>query len=188
ITDEQLPRYQAFVRDAFGKRAHTLGFAEKKTEADDVRILRPLLLKLVGDVGGDARLRADGQQLALRWLTDHKAASPELATAALVLAAVDGDAPLYHRLRAAAKAETDRVDRQRILFAMGRFRDPALVQQGFQIFLSDEFDPRESATLMWGPTEYPTTREAALQFVEKNFDTIAQRMPRGIADYAALLP
>src|SRR5437868_13517358 len=72
---------------------------------------------------------------------------------------------------------------------MGRARDPELVQEGFRIFLSDEFDPRESAVLMWGPSGHPQTREAALAFVEKNFDEIVRRMPRGsIGDYGAYLP
>jgi len=188
VPEELLAKYQAFVRDAFGKRAHALGFAEKKKEPEDTRILRPPLLRIAGDEGGDLQLRSEAQKLALRWLADHRVTSPELASTSLYLAAIEGDALLYQRLHAAAKAETDRVERQRILEAMGRFRDPELVQQGFQIFLSDEFDPRESVTLMWGPAGFRKTREAALQFVEKNFDTIVKRMPHGLGDYGAYLP
>ena len=99
--------------------------------------------------------------------------------------AIEGDSLLYHRLHAAAKAETDRVDRQRILDAMGQFRDPDLVQQGFAIYLSGEFDPRESIALVLTPSREARTRELALAFVEKNFDAIVQKMPR---DYGAYLP
>ena len=188
VPDEALPKYQGFVNDAFGARAHSLGFAEKKGDSEDTRILRPALLRMVGDFGNDAGVRAEAQKVALKWLYDHKAVSPDLADAALYLAAIDGDAPLYDKLHDLAKKEPDRVDRQRILAAMGAFRDPQLVQKGFDIFLSNEFDPRESAVLMWRPAEYRKTRELALRFVEKNFDGIEQRMPRFIGGYGSILP
>jgi hypothetical protein len=48
--------------------------------------------------------------------------------------------------------------------------------------MSDDFDPRESIQLIWGPSHAREVQEAALEFVEANFDTIVQRMPR---DYGA---
>jgi ERAP1-like protein len=123
--------------------------------------------------------------VADRWLKDHRATSPELANAALHLSAIAGDAGFYETLHAAAKAEKDRLDRQRILEAMGAFRDLDLVQRGFRIAMSDEFDPRESIFLIWNASHEPQTREAALRFVEENFDAIVARMPR---DYGAILP
>jgi alanyl aminopeptidase len=182
--DELFPKYSAFVRDAFGKRARALGFEEKKGEPDAARILRPTLLAVVGDEGEDLELRGQAQKLGLRWLSDHKAASPELASAALFLSAIEGDAQLYDKLHAAAKLEKDRVERQRILDAMGHFREPELVQQGFEIFLGNEFDPREAFALVSIPAREARTRELALAFVEKNFEPIVQRMPR---DYGAQL-
>jgi aminopeptidase N/predicted methyltransferase len=184
IPPDLVPRYAAFVREAFGRRARALGFAEKKGEPDDARILRPVLLKFVGDDGQDAQIRAQARKVADRWLADHRSTSPELASAALHLSAIAGDAALYEKLHAAAKGEKDRVERQRILEAMGAFRDPELVGQGLKIALTDEFDPRESIALVWVPTDDPRTREAAVRFVEENFDAIGARMPR---DYGAYL-
>ncbi|HET7788857.1 MAG TPA: M1 family aminopeptidase [Myxococcales bacterium] len=182
VSDGLRPKYAAWVRDTFGRRARALGFAERKGEGDDARILRPPLLELVGDQGEDPALRAQARKVADRWLADHRTTSPELASAALFLSAIAGDQAFYEKLHAAAKKEPVRVERQRILQAMGEFRDPKLVQQGLQIALSDEFDPRESILLMWGAASDPRTREAALQFVEENFDKIVKRMPR---DYGA---
>ncbi|HEY2029728.1 MAG TPA: M1 family aminopeptidase [Myxococcales bacterium] len=185
VANDEGAKYAAFVRKTFGQRARSLGFTEHKGDSMDARILRPLLLRIAGDEGGDTALRGQAQKLALRWLSDHSAASPELASAALYLAAIDGDASLYDRYLAAAKAEHDRQDRQRILDAMGRFRDPELVRKGFQIYLSDQFDPRESYTLVSGPSRHFSTREEALDFAEKNFDTITSRMPR---DFGGQVP
>ena len=179
VPDEQTSRFAAFVRSAFQKRARALGFEERKGEPEPARLLRPALLSMEGDEGGDLEIRARGRQLALRWLSDHDVASPELAETALFLAALDADAPLYQRLHEAAKAEKERLQRIRILRAMGQVRDPALVQQGFGIFLSSEFDPRESIELFWGPSHKRATRDLSVEFAEKNFDAITARMPRG---------
>jgi cytosol alanyl aminopeptidase len=185
VSDELAPRYAAFVRATFGPRARSLGFAEKKHELIEARILRPLILRVVGDEGADPGVRVEAQKLALRWFGDHSVASPELAAAALSLAALDGDAMLYDRYLAAAKAEPDRNERQRILAAMGRFRDPELVARGFQLYLGNDFDPRESYVLLSGPAGHSSTRELVFAFVQKNFDTIVARMPR---DFGGLLP
>jgi len=154
-------------------------------KSEDARILRPSLLRLVGDEGGDLTLRSDAQKLALEWLADHKATSPELASAALYLAAIASDAPLHDKLHAAAKAEPDRVERQRILEAMGAVRAPELVQRNFAIFLSDEFNAREAVALLTGAESDPRGQEALFAFVQENFDAIAAKLPR---DFAAVLP
>ncbi|HEX4386073.1 MAG TPA: M1 family metallopeptidase, partial [Myxococcales bacterium] len=185
VTQELMPKYAAFVRKTFGARAHKLGFAEKKGEPRDSTILRPQLLRLVGDEGADTALRAEAQKLALRWLANHSVASPELAATALYLAALDGDAMLYDRFLTAAKAEQNRLDRQRILNALGAFRDPELLARGFQTYLGDDFDPREAYSLIAGPASYAGTRELAYNFATKNFDAIVAKMPR---DFGGSVP
>jgi alanyl aminopeptidase len=185
LPGEALAKYGAFVREAFSKRAGALGFKEKKGEADDVRILRPTVLRVEGDEGGDLTLRAEAQKLALQWLADHKAASPELASAALHLSAIDADELLWEKLHSAAKAEPDRIERQRILGAMGAVRDPELAQKNFALFLTDEFDAREALPLASGAGDDPRTRETLWAFVQKSWDAIVARLPK---DSPAFLP
>jgi alanyl aminopeptidase len=178
ISGELRPRFAAFVREAFGKRARALGFTPRKTDDEDTAFLRPALLGLVGDAGEDARIRAEAKQAALRWLDDHSTLTPDLAAAALRLATIEGDRTFFDRLHAAASAEKVRVDRQLILDAMGWFRDPAIAREAMPIALSDEFDRRESIAVVLGAAKEPQTRDLALQFVEKNFDALVSRMPR----------
>ena len=185
LPDDASAKFGAFVRDGFAKRTHTLGLKEKKGEPDDVRILRPQLLRLEGDEGGDLQLRAAAQKLALQWLSDHKLTSPELASAALFLSALDADTLLWDKLRHAARAEPDRVERQRILEAMGAVRDPELAQKNFALFLTDEFDSREAATLLFGANGDARTRESLWAFVQKNFNAINARLPQ---DFGPRIP
>ena len=185
LEGDALAKLGAFVREAFGKRVRTLGFKEKRGEPDDARILRPTLLRLLGDEGGELQLRTEAQKLALRWIADHQATSPELASAALSLAALDADALFLEKLRAAAGAETDRNERQRLLAAMGAVRDPELAQKNFALFLTDAFDSREALTLLGGAGDDPRTRDALWEFMQKNWDAIVARLPK---DGASRLP
>jgi alanyl aminopeptidase len=147
-------------------------------EEDDTRIVRSQLVWLVGNQGEDAALRAEARVLADRWLADRKAIEPELVGSALSLAAKGGDRAFWDKLHAAARAEKDRRDRNRILDAMGSFEDPRLVDEGFKLALTDEFDPRESMALIRGPAGERRTRQQAYDFVKANYDTILARLPK----------
>jgi alanyl aminopeptidase len=178
LPDGALASFGAFVREAFSKRARALGLREQENEPDDVRILRPQLVRLEGDEGLDPMFRADARKLSLQWLSDHKAASPELASAVLYLAAIDADTALWEKLHAAAKAEPNRVERQRILEAMGAVRDPELAQKNFALFLTEEFDSREAVPLLFGANNDARTRVPLWDFVKKNLAAIIARLPQ----------
>jgi alanyl aminopeptidase len=178
LPDDARFGFGAFVRQAFSKRARALGMRERKNEPDDARILRPQLLRLEGDEGLDPTVRADARKLSLQWLSDHGAASPELASAVLYLAALDADGTLWEKLHAAAKAEQNRVERQRILEAMGAVRNPELAEKNFALFLTDEFDSREAMPLLFGANNDAGTRVTLWEFVKKNLTAIDARLPQ----------
>jgi alanyl aminopeptidase len=178
VSDDLRPNYRRFVQKTFGARARALGWKPKTGEADDTRLVRAQLVALVADDGEDAGLRAEARALAERWLTDRKAIEPELVGTVLSLAAQRGDRALWDRLHAAAKAEIDRRDRGRLLGALGSFQDAALVDAGFQLALTDEFDPREAMALIFGPAGDRRTRQRAYDFGKGHYDAIAARLPK----------
>jgi alanyl aminopeptidase len=96
----------------------------------------------------------------------------------LGIAARNGDRAFFDRLRTAAKAEKERKDRNQLLGAMGGFRDPEIAKLAMSIALTDEFDARDSMTLVWGALGEEETRELADQFIKSNLDTFLARLPR----------
>ena len=68
------------------------------------------------------------KKLALKWLADRKAVSPDVVGAVLGRRAHGGDRALFDRMHAEAKKAADRHDREQILGAMGEFRDPAIAK------------------------------------------------------------
>ncbi|HJZ83902.1 MAG TPA: M1 family aminopeptidase [Polyangia bacterium] len=185
VPAELRPHYERFVRSQFGERAHALGWRPRPGEDAGTRLARPGLLALVADEGQDPELIGQAQKLAQRWLDDRTAIDADLVGVALAVAARHGDRALWERMHTEARKATDRKQRDRLLSALARFLDGALVKKSFALALTDEFDPREAIRVVFGATREPTTRGLAYEFVKQNYDQLARRLPR---DTVAALP
>lgn len=179
VPRELRPKRARFVRNLLGTRARAIGWVPKKNETDDQRLLRPLLLSWVANIGEDPEFIASARKLADKWLADHDAVDPDLVALVLRVAARNGDRALFERFRTAAKAQQDHTDRGLLLTAMSQFRDPEIVKIALPIVLTDEFEARDSVTLVWGALDDEDTRELAYQFVKTHLDALLARLPRG---------
>lgn len=184
ISKEQQPKFRQYVRDVFGKRAQTMGFRSGPKDDDPTREMRGKILLLVADDGGDEKLVAEATKLAKAWLSDRKAVDPDIIQTALFIAASRGDAVLFDAFVAEAKKASERHDRNRILRAIGAFRNPAILEKSFALSLDPAFDARETIDILWMASGHPETTEQAFSFLKKNFDALIARLPR---DYPAEL-
>jgi alanyl aminopeptidase len=181
VPEGQQPQYAKLVRELFGKRAHALGLQPKKGEDEETALLRPQLIETVGDQGEDPQLAAGARKLAAAWLEKRAAVSAEMVPAVLLLAAQHGDRAFFEQLRTAARKEQDRTDRQRMLTALGQFRDPALAKEAQALVLANDLDIRETLGILFAQSREPATRESAYAFLKTNFDALLQRAPRDAA-------
>ncbi|HWL85908.1 MAG TPA: M1 family aminopeptidase, partial [Polyangiaceae bacterium] len=179
------PRYARFVRDTYGARARKLGFAPHPGEDEDTRLLRTRLLSLVADQGEDRALRAEAAKLASRWFEDPKAVDPDAVETILSIAALGGDRALLDRMLAAARALTNRFERDQILLALGHFRDPDTLRAALGVLLAPDVDPIESTLALRDTQTTAATRDIAYDFVKRNFEAMAKRLP---GDFAARIP
>jgi alanyl aminopeptidase len=172
------PKYEELVRKTFGPKAKKLGFTVGPKDDDDLRLLRPLMLGMAGREGRDPELRKEALKLANAWLKDRKAVHADVIDTVLSIAIDEGGAGFYDTLLAAAKTETDRRDRVRMIGALSSTRDPALVTRSLPLTLTADFDPRESLSFMWGATGDYRTRPLALAWVKEHFDALVARLPK----------
>lgn len=178
FSEAQRPQFRKFIEQVFSKRAQTMGFRSGAKEDDPTRELRAQMLALVATEGGDEKLLAEATKLAKAWLADRKAVDPDLIQTVLNIAASHGDAALFDSFVNEAKRAPERIDRNRLLRALGAFRQPSLAEKAFAVPLDPTFDAREAMPALWGATGYPETRELAYTFLKKNFDALAERLPR----------
>jgi cytosol alanyl aminopeptidase len=177
LGEPELPQYRRWIRDLYGPRARQLGWAPRRGEGDEVKLLRASLLKALGHAADDPEVVSAARARAQAWLADHRAVDPTLVQVALTVAAEHGDRALFDALRAAALKERDRHHRLLLLEAMGSFSDPAIARDAMRLTLSDELPARETITLVYGATRTVETRGAAYDFVRENFDALSGRLP-----------
>ena len=88
-----------------------------------------------------------------------------------------GDKAHWDKLHAEAKKTTDRQERTALLEAMSRARDPKLAQANLDLALSDEFDRRESITLVYGVASFHGHRQLTWDFVKTHYETLIAPLP-----------
>jgi alanyl aminopeptidase len=185
VPDRLRPNYERFLAGLFAERARALGLAPRSGESEDEALLRPGLVRLMAIEGDDRALRAEARRLADRWFEDRAAVAPDMLSTVLALAARDGDAALFVRLVAAAAAEEDTRLRGTLLGALGHFREPALVDRALALVLADDFDVRETGTLVYALAFDRATRDRVFPWMRSNYDALAGKLP---AQWVAALP
>jgi len=179
-----------FIRQQFGDQALALGWTAKPDDTDDKRLLREKLVPFVASAGGEKQLIGEAGQLAKHWLKDRDGLPPEMVGPVLNVAAEFGGPDLFRQLRTAAAAEHDHLVRERMLDALGSFRNPEVAKASLDLLLSKDFDARESFyPLLFGPLAYAETRDLPFEFVKRHLNQLLARVPRDAGDdYAASLP
>jgi alanyl aminopeptidase len=181
--DDLLPeklrgKHEAWVRALFSKKLATLGLTPKKTDDEDTRLLRTDLIATLGWVGKDAALQAEARKRTEAWLVDRKAAHPDVLNTFVLLAGYTADAALHEKLLVAAKAETDRGDRGRLIGAVAETNDRAMVKAQLPLVLTQTFDTREAMRLLWGAAGNFSTRDLAMEFLQTHWDTLMTLLPK----------
>ena len=183
------PNYQRFLQKNFQALAHELGWKPAAGESDERTLLRPQLLVAVATSGGDIELAKEAQELAQKWFSDKNAIAPSMTSAVLGTAAYYGNDALAEKFVEQLGKTKDRLERNRIIYAMSQFRDPAAIQTGMQAVLSGKVPFIEGGRLLFAGQEHQSTRTLGFEFMKTHFDELAAKRPTGGgADAGARFP
>ncbi len=189
VPEDLESKYQRFLRDNFQAGAHELGWVPKPGESDDVRLLRPILLRDVATYAGDEDLAKQAKDLTEQWFHDHNSINPNLVSAILGTTAYYGDKALFDRFLAEFQKTHDRQERQRIIGAMGSFRDPAALKAGMDAVVSGQIPFIEGGFLLFAGQGSQATRKIPFEFLKAHYDEIIAKRPTGGGfDFGSVLP
>jgi alanyl aminopeptidase len=182
VPPDLIPNYRRFLLKNFQSRAHELGWIPKQGESDDVRLLRPRLVRAVATYGDDQELAKQARELTERWFQNHAAVNPQALGAVLETAAYFGDELLFKRYFEEFKKTQDKQDKQRLLRAMTSFRDRAAVElameSGMKAVLSQEISLTDAYPLLFRPGhDDPETRGMPFAFLKAHYDEIMKGKP-----------
>ncbi|HEX7676793.1 MAG TPA: ERAP1-like C-terminal domain-containing protein, partial [Thermoanaerobaculia bacterium] len=171
VTDDARPAFQARVRQLLRPAAAKLGWQGAANESDEQVRLRSTLLVALGTTGADPEVIAEARQRAERYLADPKSLDPTLAEGVLTIAAWNGDAVLFDKLAAKARAAGSHDELFRYLGALAYFRDPILIPRALTI-IKESVQPGELYYIMPTMLYSAPTREASWEYLKAHWKEI----------------
>ena len=174
VAAEDRPALAALVRDRVGPAAALVGASPAPGEAELRRELRADLLRALGTLGDDRAAQEDARRLARRYREDPAAVDASLAAAAIAVTAHAGGEAEYAGFLEQFRTTPSPQDRWRYLFALARFREPALVQRTQQMTLEGTIRPADGPYALRQMLLTVDARESTWRFVVAHWDALAR--------------
>lgn len=197
-----------FVVQAYGQRLAALGTEPRPGDTDDDRLLRTELMEAMALVGRDPALRAALAAKGLRVLglqaagdtspgdgrLHPDAAAPDERGLALRVAMEEGDVRVFDALLSHLALSQDTVLRAQLLGAVNGARQPELQARARELALAPDALRRTEIGLLFdrrdGSSSWPggegAARQAAREWIDAHFDTVAARVEPYGANLASI--
>ena len=169
-------RFTGFVRSLLRPLYDELGFTAAAGDGDDRRTLRATVIGALGILGDDPDVVSRARAAVDRALAGGASADATTAAAVVRVAARHGDARLFDALYAAAERASDPDEHYRYLYALGDFRDPALVERGLALAPTPQIRTQDTALYLAQFFANPDARGRALSFVMDNWTALAPKV------------
>jgi aminopeptidase N len=168
--------YAAWLRATFRPALDAIGEAPKADDSEEVIARRGTLWRLLGLTAGDTALQAKARSLALAYFDDPTSLPPSFVAPVLQVAAAGGDAALYDRYLAAAKAaEAAPEQYYRVFNALASFADPALADRTLALAMSPELRSQDAPALLGQLLNSPA-QDKAWTVLSSQWDTVTTRL------------
>ena len=177
VPDELSEDFARYVRSTLGPALDRFGLERRDGEPEAVSLFRPRLFRWLGDQGRDAEVRGYAARLSSAYMKDPQSIDPSLVSAALSVAAVDGDRKLFEAYKRRFEEATVPVERSRYLSAVGSFGEADLQDDALEYALGEDV---RSTELFAIPMAFPDTEAAAdrvYTWLTANFSTIRETIP-----------
>ena len=178
VEDDAAQRLHTRVATLVGPARARLGpDVDPEDDDDRTRSLRGLLLQTAALLGDDGAARERSAELLDAYLADASGVDPCLAAAALVVSATLGDEALHDRLVERFRASDNPQDRERLLLALSRFREPACFRRTLDLALSGAVRTQDAPYLLRETLTNRDNGAAAFAFITEHWSEITERFP-----------
>ncbi len=164
-------RLRDLVRDLIRPSVEQLGWTPSDGESDLTRQLRGTLLQGFAILGEDPEAQAQAREQE----SEGEDVDAAVAAAAIDIVAHTGGEEEQARYRNLAHAAGTPQEQERYLFALARFRDPALVDATLAATLTDEIRSQDAPYLLNASVANRDNGARAFRFIAKNWDQMLDR-------------
>jgi aminopeptidase N len=169
-------RFEAFARSLLRPLYDEVGFTTAAADTDDRRALRAVIIGALGTRAQDTDVASRARGAADRALAGTAPLDSTIAGAVLRVAAQHGDARLFEALLAAAERASDPDEHYRYLYALGEFRDSALIARGLELSATPQLRSQDAAIYLAQFFANPDARSTALSFVIEHWPALQPKV------------
>jgi puromycin-sensitive aminopeptidase len=177
VEDDAAQRLHTRIAALVGPARARLGPDAGPDDDDRIRTLRGLLLQTAALLGDDGAARERSAELLDAYLADPAGVDPSLAAPALVVSATLGDDALHERLVERFRVADNPQDRERLLLALSRFREPSCLQRTLDMALSGAVRTQDAPYLLRETLTNRHNAGVAFAFVTERWPDITGRFP-----------
>jgi hypothetical protein len=175
-TNATRPQLEGFVRTLFGPLFQQIGFESAPADTEEARALRATLIETLGTIGGDPDVSARARAALDRSLSGGAPLDPALAGAIIAVAADHGDRALQDALLGASDRAGSPAEHYRYLYALARFRDPALVDRALEYSLTSKLRSQDTAGFLARFLGKEGARARTWVFIKQHWTDLASRV------------
>ncbi len=135
VGEKQRAKFERYVQKMVNPHLRRVGLRPKAGESAEVALLRPSLLSTMVYMGGDKKLRRVLLDDAKKFMKDPNSVAPDIARLAIGLAARDGDAELWEKMKAGVLEAKTPIVRSIYLRGLGGFHNPELAVRSYELLL-----------------------------------------------------
>jgi aminopeptidase N/puromycin-sensitive aminopeptidase len=168
--------FERYVRSLLGPLFQQIGFASTTVDSDERRALRSTLITALGTTGADADLAVQARAALDRTLAGGAPLDPTLAGAIVAVAAGNGDRALQDALLAASDRAAAPDEHYRYLYALARFRDPALIDRSLEYSLTAKLRSQDAAGFFSRFLAQEAARPRAWAFLKQHWAELAPKL------------
>jgi aminopeptidase N len=172
VNDNDRDVYQIWLRGLLTPLAQELGWEQKPGESDERKSLRAQLLQTLGHTGGDSQALTEARKLTEQALKNPASVEGDLASAALALAAQNGDSALYEKVLARTKSPKTPEEYYLYFRTLGRFSDPKLLQRTLEYAISPAVRSQDTLGLIARVMRNRAGQKVAWDFVRSHWDDV----------------
>ena len=178
VTPADRPGLEALVRDRVAPALTALGWTPRRGEDELTRQLRGDLIRALGTLGNDAGVQARAAELYAGHERGAAMVDPNVLPALIAVVAHAGDEGRYHEFFERFRTASTPQEEQRYLYALTAFRQPALVEQALARTVSGDIRTQDAPFVVRTMLMLVHSREAAWDFVKKQWDTMDRLYPK----------
>jgi alanyl aminopeptidase len=171
VPDELRPRYEGWLRTAFGPAARKAGLSARDSDSLDVESARSNLVYAVAVVGRDPALNAEAIKLSEHWRD-----LPQGIRRIVLAVAARASPAVFDRLFQEVFHEDDRGRRGDLILALASVRDVKQQTAALGLVLDDRLDIRDTAFVFFGAEDEPNL-VVAQGYFQDHKDAILKRIP-----------